>query len=167
MTSKNITKYLFSGIVLLLITMLWNVIFYAYLPDGYSPENFKMNIPAIVLAGENFFRILTFGFIIFLMLGLKDRSQKIGLILYISGVILYFASWSAQMFLPDSQWSQSLLGYTAPAFTPIIWLLGIGLLGKEFAIKKIPYNRIVFITLSIVFVVFHMAHAVIAYFNQY
>ncbi len=71
------------------------------------------------------------------------------------------------MFLPDTVWSLSLLGYAAPAYTPIIWLLGIGLLGKELVIKKIPYNRIVFITLSIVFVVFHMAHAVIAYFNQY
>ena len=54
MTSKNITKYLYNGAVLLLITMLWNIIFYEYLPDRYSLENFKLNIPAIVLTGENF-----------------------------------------------------------------------------------------------------------------
>jgi hypothetical protein len=99
--------------------------------------------------------------------GLRDKAQKIGLVLYIVGVIIYFASWAAQMFLPDNMWSQSLLGYTAPAFTSIIWLLGIGLLGKNLVIEKIPYNRIVFIALSITFFVFHTAHAVIAYFNQY
>ena len=167
MTLKNKQQYLYNGVFLLLITMLWNIIFYEYLPEAYSLENFRMNIPAIVLAGENVFRILTFGFTIFLMLGLSDRTQKAGLILYVGGVILYFASWAAQMFLPDTIWSRSLLGYTAPAYTSIIWLLGIGFLGKELVIGKIPYNRIVFITISIVFVVFHTAHAVIAYSNQY
>ena len=167
MSLKNKQQYLYNGVFLLLITMLWNIIFYEYMPETYSLENFRMNIPAIVLAGENVFRILTFGFTILLMLGLKDRTQKAGLILYVGGVILYFASWAAQMFLPDTIWSRSLLGYTAPAYTSIIWLLGIGFLGKELVLRKIPYNRIVFITLSFVFVVFHTAHAVIAYINQY
>ena len=167
MTLKNKQQYLYNGVFLLLITMLWNIIFYEYLPETYSLENFKMNVPAIVLTGENVFRILTFGFTIFLMLGLSDRTQKAGLILYVGGVILYFASWAAQMFLPDTIWSRSLLGYTAPAYTSIIWLLGIGFLGKDLVIRKIPYNRIVFVTISIVFVVFHTAHAAIAYSNQY
>jgi hypothetical protein len=167
MTTKNYTKYLYNGVFLLLITMLWNIIFYEYLPETFSLENFTKNVPAIVLIGENIFRILTFGFTIFLLVGLRDKAQKIGLALYIVGVIIYFASWAAQMFLPESMWSQSLIGYTAPAFTSIIWLLGIGLLGKDLVIKKIPYNRFVFISLSITFVVFHTAHAVIAYLNQY
>ena len=167
MTLKNKQQYLYNGVFLLLITMLWNIIFYEYLPETYSLENFRMDVPASVLTGENVFRILTFGFTIFLMLGLSDRTQKAGLILYVGGVILYFASWAAQMFLPDTTWSRSLLGFTAPAYTSIIWLLGIGFLGKELVIRKIPYNRIVFITLSFVFVVFHTAHAVMAYFNQF
>ncbi|MHC4256691.1 MAG: hypothetical protein ACYSUL_13965 [Planctomycetota bacterium] len=167
MTIKNYTKYLYNGVFLLLITMVWNIIFYEYLPETYSLENFRKNVPTIVLTGENIFRILTFGSTIFLLVGLRDKAQKIGLVLYIFGVVIYFASWAAQMFLPDSMWSHSLLGYTAPAFTSIVWLLGIGLLGKDLVIKRIPYNRIVFIGLSITFVVFHTAHAVIAYFNQY
>ena len=167
MTTKNYKRYLYNGVFLLLVTMLWNIIFYEYLPETFSLENFRKNIPAIVLTGENIFRILTFGFTIFLLLGLKDNAQRIGLVLYIAGVVIYFASWAAQMFLPDSMWSQSLLGFTAPAYTSIIWLLGIGLLGKELVIKKIPYNRIVFITLSIIFVVFHTTHAIMAYSNQY
>ena len=167
MTTKNYTKYLYNGVFLLLITMLWNIIFYEFLPETYSLENFRRNIPDFVLTGENISRILTFGFTILLLLGLKDKAQKTGLILYIAGVVIYFASWAAQMFLSDTQWSQSLLGYTAPAYTSIIWLLGIGLLGKELVIKRIPYNRIVFITLSIIFVVFHTAHAAIAYSNQF
>jgi hypothetical protein len=167
MTTKNYKKYLSNGVFLLLITMLWNIIFYEYLPETFSLENFRRDIPALVLTGENIFRILTFGFTILLLLGLQDKAQKTGLVLYIVGVIIYFASWAAQMFLSDTQWSQSLLGYTAPAYTSIIWLLGIGLLGKELVIKRIPYNRIVFITLSIIFVVFHTAHAAIAYSNQF
>jgi hypothetical protein len=94
--------------------MLWNIIFSQYLPEAFSLENFRMNIPAIVLAGENVFRILTFGFTVFLMLGLRDRTQKAGLILYIGGVILYFASWAAQMFLPDAIWS--LKRFHCPGF---------------------------------------------------
>ena len=167
MSIKSKQQYLYNGVFLLLITMLWNIIFYEYLPETYSLENFRMNVPAIVLTGENVFRILTFGFTIFLILGLSDRIQKTGLILYVGGVIFYFASWAAQMFLSDTIWSRSLLGFAAPAYTAIIWLLGIGFLGKELVIRKIPYNRIVFITISIVFVVFHTAHAVIAYSNQY
>jgi hypothetical protein len=167
MTTKNYKKYLSNGVFLLLITMLWNIIFYEYLPETFSLENFRRDIPTLVLTGENIFRILTFGFTILLLLGLQDKAQKTGLVLYIVGVIIYFASWAAQMFLSDTQWSQSFLGYTAPAYTSIIWLLGIGLLGKELVIKRIPYNRIVFITLSIIFVVFHTAHAAIAYSNQF
>ena len=167
MIPQNYKRYLYNGVFLLLITMLWNIIFYEYLPETFSLENFRKNIPTIVLTGENIFRILTFGFTIFLSLGLKDNAQRIGLVLYIAGVVIYFASWAAQMFLSESMWSQSLLGYTAPAFTSIIWLLGIGLVGKDLVIKKIPYNRIVFITLSIIFVVFHTMHAVMAYSNQY
>jgi hypothetical protein len=164
---ESVAKYLKNGVFLLLITMLWNIIFYEFLPETYSLENFRRNVPAVVLTGENAFRILTFSFTILLLRGLEERAQKIGLILYIGGVILYFASWAAQMFLPDSLWSQSLPGYAAPAYTSIIWLLGIGLLGRELVIKRIPYNRIVFISISIVFVIFHTAHAIIAYTNQY
>jgi hypothetical protein len=76
MTLKNKQQYLYNGVFLLLITMLWNIIFYEYLPETYSQENFRMNIPAIVITGENIFRILTFGFTIFFMLGLRDRTQK-------------------------------------------------------------------------------------------
>jgi len=108
LTLKNKRQYLYNGVFLLLITMLWNIIFGPYLPERYSLVNFKMNIPAIVLIGENGFRILTFGFTVFLVLGLKDRTQKAGLILYIGGIILYFASWAAQMFMPDTTWSQGM-----------------------------------------------------------
>ena len=74
LTLKNKRQYLYNGVFLLLITMLWNIIFGPYLPERYSLVNFKMNIPAIVLIGENGFRILTFGFTVFLVLGLKDRT---------------------------------------------------------------------------------------------
>lgn len=165
MASQKIKKYLFSGAVFLLITMLWNIAFTAWLPARYAPGVFDADVPTAVLLGENLFRFLTFGFAFFLLLGLKTRAQKLGLGLYIGGVALYFAAWGMQMGLPDSGWSQSWLGYTAPAFTPLIWLVGIGLLGEEMVVEKLPYSRLAFLSLAVTFVGFHTTHALLAYLN--
>ena len=54
--------YLFNGVVLLLPPMLWNVIFYGFLPDAFTYENFTRNIPSVVLTLENVFRIATCAF---------------------------------------------------------------------------------------------------------
>ncbi len=89
-------------------------------------------------------------FIVPLCLTLKwdTLQRKIGWGLYIAGILVYFASWIPLMVYPDSAWSNSLIGFTAPAFTPLIWLAGIGLMGGWR-----PY-----LGLSVVFVGVHLWH---------
>jgi len=64
------------------------------------------------------------------------------------------------MFAPESYLANSFLGFCAPAYTAIIWLIGIALLSAN------RYKRISFIILSVVLIIFHTAHIVIVY-NQY
>jgi hypothetical protein len=88
--------------------------------------------------------------------------QKIGLTLYFTGTIIYFLSWLAQMYIPQSTWSLSLFGSLAPAYTPLIWLIGIGLIGSSLYFAS-PYRSWMYITLSIIFIAFHLSHTFIAY----
>ncbi|MFC1996709.1 hypothetical protein ACFLXI_03755 [Chloroflexota bacterium] len=59
-----------------------------------------------------------------------DTPQAIaGIVVYLIGLLVYFASWLPLKFSPDSIWSNSLSGFLAPAYTPLFWLIGITLIG--------------------------------------
>ncbi len=62
---------------------------------------------------------------------IKSASQKPGLYIYIIGSIFYNLSWIAIIVSAESSWSLSALGFTAPAYTAIIWFAGIGLIGEK------------------------------------
>jgi hypothetical protein len=95
-------------------------------------------------------------------LSLETKIQKIGLIIYLIGLIVYFLSWTLQIYLSESFWSKSLLGFMAPAYTTIIWLVGIGLVGtKNFL--KIPYFWVIYFCLTAIFVIFHSTHVYIVF----
>jgi hypothetical protein len=49
----------------------------------------------------------------------------------------------------------SLIGSTATAWTPLLWLVGIGLVGDSFYFS-IPYKPWFYILPSIIFVAFHL-----------
>jgi hypothetical protein len=59
-------------------------------------------------------------------------------------------------------WSQSYLGFMGPAITPIVWLIGIGLIGNEFHFKFFN-KQWIFLFLSILFVFVHSFHSHLAY----
>jgi hypothetical protein len=90
-----------------------------------------------------------------------DTSQsKIGIAVYLIGLVVYFASWVPLMVAPTSTWSNSLIGFLAPAYTPLLWLVGIYLIGGWW-----PY-----LVLSLVFVSVHIGHWIQVYtvvVNQY
>jgi len=69
-------KYLLNGGLLLLVTMLWNIIFYNKLPEVFSFENFTSGVPNYLLTLENIFRYLTFAFTILIVVELKTKLQK-------------------------------------------------------------------------------------------
>ena len=150
--------------LLLIPLLLWNIILVDYLPKSYSPDFFLKDIPDFVAYSENTLRFIVFIFPIIMILSLKTRLQKIGFLSYLIGMILYFSSWIIMIVRPESSWCQSLIGFMAPAFTTIIWFVGIGLIGNK-AFFKFPKLSLVYIGLSLLFVIFHSTHAYIVFQN--
>ena len=162
MKSTSFNSYLLNCMLLLLPIMAWNMIFASRLPRLYLPDVFEKNIPTIITTGENFFRLLVFIVPILMPLKIETQTQKLGLGLYIAGTAVYFLSWFMQMYYPQSVWSVSALGSLAPAYTPIIWLVGMGLIGSTLFFSS-PYRSWMYIVLSIIFVSFHLSHTLIVY----
>ncbi len=152
------TKYLKNCFWLLIPILLWNLLFAAELPKYYQPEIFWKDIPQFIGTTENIFRIIIMVIPAFLVFSVETKSQHIGLWMYVIGAILYYLSWLILMYYPESNWSQSAIGFMAPAFTPILWLVGIGLVGRE-SFFKIKNTTLIYISLSILFTFFHCLHA--------
>jgi hypothetical protein len=166
----NILKIIFTnGYILILPILVWNLIFTSKLPLAYAPRSFNSNIPSFLLIGENIFRtiifIFPFLFKININLTLTLTQGKQGLIVYLFGSLLYYASWLLLIYSPNSLWSKSLFGFAAPAYTPIIWFVGIALMVDSYYFK-ITYNKWHFILLCIIFSIFHVTHSVLAYLRS-
>lgn len=121
-------KIITNGYILILPIILWNIIFTPKLPTYYNPEYFNNNIPLFILIGENIFRTFILILPLLLTFNISSSQGKKGLIIYAISCILYFASWLVTIYLPDLVWSKSVFGFVAPAYTPIIWLIGISFL---------------------------------------
>jgi hypothetical protein len=146
--------------------MLWNVFLTKKLPKAFQSEIFWDDIPSFLTYGENVSRIIVFILTFLMPLSILSSTQKKGLFLYISGSILYFASWLILIYFPDSGWSNSILGFMAPAYTPFLWLTGIGLIGNSFYFN-LTYRRWQFIGTSLVFLTFHNLHTLTIYYRTH
>jgi len=151
-------KYLLNCFLLTLPIMLWNILLTDKLPAVYQPEIFWYNIPTWVAYGENISRGLVFLIAFLMLLPTQKLHQKPGFWIYLIGLVVYLISWILLIEYPDGAWSRSLLGFAAPAYTPLIWLTGIGLIGNSFYFK-ISYRTWYFMLVSMVFVGFHCWHA--------
>ena len=89
--------------------------------------------------------------------------QRLSLALYLAGLVVYFGSWAALIFLPRSQWNTSVVGFMAPAYTPILWLAGIALVGDEFRWPKASLQPWMYGSLAAVFLVLHNLHIGLVY----
>ena len=161
---KKVRKYFLNCFLLLIPVFIWNVIFESSLPKDYSPDVFWRNIPLFIGVCENVLRIIVLVLPVIMVLSLKTKSQKTGFVVFLLGVILYFASWSFQIWFPESAWSKSLLGFMAPAYTTIVWFVGIALIGSK-SFFRIPFLSLIYIMVSAIFVVFHSLHAYIVFHN--
>lgn len=157
-----ILPYFQNCFLLLLPILLWNVIFMKSLPVQFQKNIFWHNIPSYIRIPENILRIVVFLCPLLMKFTISENHQKLGLILYIIGVFLYFLSWIMQIYFPQSAWSKSIWGFTAPAYTTLIWFAGIGMIGNSLFIN-IPFPYSVYLGISLVFVFFHSAHAYIVY----
>lgn len=164
-SSKNqasSANYIKNCFWLLVLPLVWNVLFMSDLPANYVPNSVWDSIPPSLELTEHVLRIITFLLPLGMALSFKSRSQKVGLAIYTIGVLVYFMSWYIQMTQPNSLWSQSLLGYAAPAYTPLIWLIGIGLIGETSFIKSIPLRTLYFLFVGL-FISVHTYHAYLAH----
>ncbi len=165
MKTASFMNYLLNCMLLLLPIMAWNMIFASKLPQAFSQEVFWKDIPPFIGTGENLFRLLVFILPLLMPLRVETQSQKLGLWLYITGTVIYFISWLAQMYFPQSAWSLSAFGFLAPAYTPLIWLIGIGLLGSTLYFSS-PYRSWMYILTSIIFIGFHLSHTLTIYLRN-
>jgi len=166
MNLSTIKKYSLNCFLLTLPIMIWNMLLTNKLPKAFHPEIFWDDIPSFLTYGENISRIIVFTLTFLMPLSILTSTQKKGLFLYIGGTILYFASWLILIYFPDSGWSTSMLGFMAPAYTPFLWLTGIGLIGNAFYFN-LPYRRWLFIFTSLVFLTFHNFHTLTIYFRTH
>lgn len=146
--------------------MIWNITLTKELPLNYQSEVIWKDIPTYVTYGENISRTIVFMLTILMPLRISTSTQKKGLFLYFIGIAVYFASWIVLIYFPNSSWSNHIMGFMAPAYTPLLWLTGIALIGKSFYLN-LPYRSWFFISVSIIFLVFHNFHTITIYFRTH
>ena len=93
---------------------------------------------------------------------LDNKVGKIGFIVYIIGVLIYFCSYFIVIKLPVTSFNNNIAVLLAPYWTSVLWLIGIGLLGNKLFVI-IPYHYIIYIVISIVFAMLHSIHGYICY----
>lgn len=166
MKIASFKKYFVNCFLLTLPIMVWNIVFASQLPKAFQPEIFWKDIPPFLAYGENISRTLVFMLTLLMPLSISTVTQKRGFYLYIGGMIIYFVSWIFLMYFPDCYLSNNILGFAAPAYTPLLWLIGIGLIGDSFYFK-LPFRSWFFILISIIFLMFHNLHVVTIYFRTH
>ncbi|WP_428665584.1 hypothetical protein [Runella sp.] len=164
--SSLIRKYFYNCFLLTLPILIWNLALTNSLPKTFQPEIFWNTIPLFLAYGENTARTVVFILTLFMPLHIVTPTQRKGLLIYVSGLLIYFISWLLLIFFPSSAWSNSIIGFSAPAYTPLLWLTGIGLMGNSFYFS-LPYKRWIFLTVSVIFLVFHNLHTCLIYYRTH
>ena len=150
--------YACNCVWLIVPVLLLNALFMKRLPKGYQPEEFSRDIPGWLGVGENGLRPAVFFLPVLMRLSAATAIQKAGWFLYLSGLVLYSLAWALQIRYPDSAWSVSRWGFLAPAYTPLLWLSGIALIGDSLFVP-VRYSSWTYLGLSLVFLAFHNSHA--------
>ena len=137
--------------------IIFNIIFTKHLPEFYLK---KINHPIVTI--ETIARIITIAFSVIMAIRLDNKIGKVGLIVYIIVVLIYFFSYFMVIKIPVISFRNNFIVLLAPYWTSVLWLIGIGLLGNKLFIN-IPYHYAAYILISIVFAVIHSIHGYICY----
>lgn len=162
----GIARYVRSCGLLTVPILAWNLAFTRFLPPPLSPDEFWRDIPRLLALAENATRLVVVGWPFLMPLELSTAMQRRGLLLFAVGASLYFLSWVVLILFPQSGWSMSWAGFLAPACTPLIWLVGLGLMGRRFY-WPVPYRWWAYVAVACVFVALHVTHAAIVYGRNY
>lgn len=148
--------------------LIGNIVFARQLPAAFQPEVFALNIPLAITLPENLLRIIMFTLIAYMPFRQSGRLPQWGLVLFLIGVTLYVGAWLALILAPQSAWSTSIIGFLAPAYTPALWLAGIGLIGAPAAFSN-PRAKIrvyAYFATTTGFLVAHLAHTALIYLRD-
>jgi hypothetical protein len=85
--------YLTNCFLLIIPIVVFNLFFMRRLPGAYQPEIFERDIPKPIVFGENTFRIVVLLMPLFMPLRVQTNIQETGVLLYLMGIVVYFASW--------------------------------------------------------------------------
>ena len=154
--NQKIPKYLYSNCFLLFIpVILFNIVFTKYLPEQYL-----QNISHSIIPIENISRILLMALSAIMIIDVKSRTGKIGISIYITGLIIYFLSYFLLINYSDAVVGNNIILQLSGYWTAMIWLIGIGLVGVKLFVK-VPYHCSFFLILSILFGILHTYHGYI------
>ena len=166
MRVPDLRRYGVSCGLLVLPIFLWNVAFSRFLPPAFAMSEFWRDIPTPLAYLENAFRLIVSVLPFFMPLELRSVRQRRGLVSYSIGVALYCLAWAAVMIAPHSRWAASPAGFLAPAYTPLIWLVGLALLGQRLYWGSF-YRWWMFLFPAGGFVSAHVGHAALVYARTY
>jgi hypothetical protein len=155
--------YLCNCFWLLVPILLFNLLYSRQLPAAYQMSAFWKDIPKVISVPEDLLRTLVMMVPVFMHLRVSTLNQRFGLGLYLAGVLVYFTSWAVLIVAPQCAWSTSAIGFLAPAYTPILWLTGVGLLGDRFLFLGVLFKPWMYWTLSALFLVCHNLHTFMVY----
>ena len=133
----------------LLPVLIWNLIFAPKLKQDIF--NIKIKNLKLLEVFENIFRYSTFIFPLFLPISITSQNQESGILIYLVGLIIYFMSWLPLILFSDFDFSNKKIFIFAPHITPIIFFIGISLIG----------NSILLAIISSIFVSIHTFKAIV------
>ncbi|MEO7359008.1 MAG: hypothetical protein ABI120_01675 [Gemmatimonadaceae bacterium] len=123
---------------------------------------FWRDIPVPLVLLENLLRALVFGLPFAMPLQIATTQERRSLYMFALGTVVYFASWLALMYWPDSSWSSSALGSLAPAYTPMLWLPSLARLGKRLFWGRF-YRWWMYLLVCVAFLAAHVTHGAIVH----
>ena len=133
------------------------------LPPAHQPEYFDLWVPPLLGLAETILKLSAIVISTLLVAGWSQPRQRLGLGLYLFGVAIYLASYLVLIRSPDGAWAQGFVGFTAPAFTPAIWIAGIGLMVSHGIKLPTRWLQIVFWVCATGFIVTHNINASMVY----
>ncbi len=158
----RLREYVPSCGLLTIPILVWNMAFTGLLPPALGSQEFWCHIPPMVTYGENLLRLTVLILPFLTPLDLRTVSQRRGLTLFTVGMVVYFLAWLALILFPQSRWSLSWTGFLAPAYTLLLWLAGLGLIGRRLYWPG-PHRCLMYHWLAAGFTAFHGGHASIVY----
>ena len=133
------------------------------LPTTFQPEIFWHAIPIWIAWPETVSRIFLTGLPMLLPFSLAAPRQRWGLAIYGLGVVFYGLAWWPLIAAPESAWSTSVLGFAAPAYTPLLWIVGIGLVGMRSEPAMTRWASWLYAGVVAIFLLCHNAHTLLVY----